>query len=601
MQTPDGIKIVDVRVRNFRCLRQVNVELDNITILIGENNSGKTSFLEALYAAIGAGRRIISADDVFLSPGEKKLPKTRTVTVDLLIRPTDDQTSTIPTFPQGSYWLALWGNAVAQDDDDNDFIAIRTQTKWDDTRGEYITERRFLSNWPLNPIDWNDAKVNEIHPAVSTADIEPLALQFMDAKRDIQDDMQNRNSFWNRMVSDPGLTDDQVDKLEKRLTKLNEDIILASDVLRHVQGNLDDMHQAVRAPKGSVSITPTARTLRDLSRGMDVSFNTDGAQTFPVARHGMGTRSVASLLSFRAYTTWRQQQAKKDAAHPMLALEEPEAHLHPQAQRALFHLIENIPGQRIVSTHSPYIAAEARLSEFRVFRKVGPETLVARMDMSLLTVDEIRKIEQMVMTTRGDSLYARALVLCSGETEEFSLPVFARSYWKRHPNDLGITIQGVGGDGSYRPFLRLAEAFGIPWYIFSDGEPNAIKHVNDALAPINDTNKQDRVFVIPNGKSFEEFLASKEYKDMLMRFIVALSAKNQQHEAALKKEWASKANVLGDIVQFLQSNKTKCAERLAEAITNLKDKKLRFPGPIRNLLEKISKDHGLKMRTLKTK
>nr|MBC8274217.1 AAA family ATPase [Chloroflexota bacterium] len=55
-----GIKIVQVRVRNFRSLKQVDVSLDDITVLIGENDSGKTSFLEALYAAIGSDRRFIS-------------------------------------------------------------------------------------------------------------------------------------------------------------------------------------------------------------------------------------------------------------------------------------------------------------------------------------------------------------------------------------------------------------------------------------------------------------------------------------------------------------------------------------------------------------
>ncbi|MEA3283263.1 MAG: AAA family ATPase [Euryarchaeota archaeon] len=50
-----GIKIIEVRIRNFRSLKEVNVSLDWLTVLIGENNSGKTSFLDALSAAIGAG------------------------------------------------------------------------------------------------------------------------------------------------------------------------------------------------------------------------------------------------------------------------------------------------------------------------------------------------------------------------------------------------------------------------------------------------------------------------------------------------------------------------------------------------------------------
>lgn len=43
-----GIKITDVRISNFRCLKNVEVPLDDLTILLGANNSGKTSFLDAL-------------------------------------------------------------------------------------------------------------------------------------------------------------------------------------------------------------------------------------------------------------------------------------------------------------------------------------------------------------------------------------------------------------------------------------------------------------------------------------------------------------------------------------------------------------------------
>jgi AAA ATPase domain len=54
-----GIFIKEVRIRNFRCLLSVDVELDKLTVLIGQNNSGKTSFLNAFFAAVGAGQRII--------------------------------------------------------------------------------------------------------------------------------------------------------------------------------------------------------------------------------------------------------------------------------------------------------------------------------------------------------------------------------------------------------------------------------------------------------------------------------------------------------------------------------------------------------------
>ena len=102
-----GIKITEVRIRNFRSLKEVNVSLDWLTVLIGANNSGKTSFLDALFAAIGAGKREISKEDIFLAPSENKVPRDRKVTIDLLICPSDDNGNIIDSFPKGSHWLTL--------------------------------------------------------------------------------------------------------------------------------------------------------------------------------------------------------------------------------------------------------------------------------------------------------------------------------------------------------------------------------------------------------------------------------------------------------------------------------------------------------------
>ena len=43
-----GMRLNTVTIRNFRCIRELSVDLDDTTVLIGENNSGKTAFLEAI-------------------------------------------------------------------------------------------------------------------------------------------------------------------------------------------------------------------------------------------------------------------------------------------------------------------------------------------------------------------------------------------------------------------------------------------------------------------------------------------------------------------------------------------------------------------------
>jgi len=348
--------------------------------------------------------------------------------------------------------------------------------------------------------NWEDARINEKAGKVSVPQIEPMAIYFMDAKRDIQDELQNRSSFWHRLIADPGLTDKQVEDIEKTLNDINEQIVQGSDVLVHIQKHLNEIYRTVPCDEGSVAITPLTRHLRDLSKGMDINFSTSGAQSFPLVRHGMGTRCLAALLIFRAYSVWRQQRRGRDRVHSMLALEEPEAHLHPQAQRAIFLHIEDTPGQRIISTHSPYIAGQAGISQFRHFNKNGATTEVSQIDVSKLEEEDIRKIKREVLNTRGALLYARVLILCSGETEEQALPIYAEAYLGMMPNSLGISTIGVGGDGKYLPFLHLASGLGIHWYICSDGEKKALKDIQSALNSIGimDISSLKNIFVLPD-------------------------------------------------------------------------------------------------------
>lgn len=554
-------------------------------MLIGENNSGKTSFLDALFSSIGAGRHVASANDVFLAIEEKKVPKDRETIIDIIIRPTDDDGEIIAAFSEGSFWLELWGEGISQDDFENDFVGIRTQMKWDSTKGEYTTTRNFLRDlkggheWPTS----------EIKTSILFSQIEPIGLYLLDAKRDIKDELQNRNSFWSKMISDLDLDDTSIDRFEKILTHLNEDIISGSPVLSHVQDHLDELYKTIGGNKGSVAITPVPRHLRDLSNGMDVSYATKDSQSFPLSRHGMGTRSLAAVLTFRAYTTWRQTHSDREKVHTMLALEEPESHLHPQAQRALFIQIDAIPGQRIISTHSPIIASQGKITQLRHFCKEGSCTKISQIDPSISKDDALR-IERMVLSTRGDLLYARAIVLFEGEqTEDQALPIFAEKFWHLHPNALGITMVPVGGT-NYLPFLVLAKDLKIPWFIFSDGEQNAINVINSCFTKLSIPLDTTRCIKIPDGKNFEKYIANNTYKDVLINMIIDASADNEHHREALWKEWQLKSNPLEAIAVELKRDKTKYGKLIAEAITSMPHEELRFPNLIRKLFEEISKD-----------
>ena len=79
------------------------MELGDLTVLIGSNDSGKTSFLDALFAAVGTGSKALGAEDVRIMAGEAVAPKDRAIVIDVRIRAVDDDGSLADSFPEGSF------------------------------------------------------------------------------------------------------------------------------------------------------------------------------------------------------------------------------------------------------------------------------------------------------------------------------------------------------------------------------------------------------------------------------------------------------------------------------------------------------------------
>jgi putative ATP-dependent endonuclease of OLD family len=607
------IAITDVRVSNFRSLANIEVELGDLTVLIGANNAGKTSFLEAIFAAIGSGRKLLGQDDVRLAHGEALVPKERKVVIDFRIRPIGADGIVADKFPERSFWTALWGSGIALDPVKfYEFAPIRTSLSWSGSKAEYVVERNFLKEWREFK-DWIDTPVQTT--PVRAAQIEPVALYFIDAKRDLDDDLRKQGSFWRRLTDDLGLSAADVADLETALSGINQTIVEKSEILQHLKTNLTDLQKVVSADSAGIDIAPVARKLRDLSKGVDVSFSTSGAQSFPLARHGMGTRSLASLLVFRAFVSWRHARATSggDKVHSILALEEPESHLHPQAQRSLFSHIKAIAGQRVISTHSPYFAGQVQLEDLRLFIKKGGDTIVSKLDLSKLSnTDDKRKIQESVIDSRGDILFARALVLFEGQTEEQALPIWAQAYWGASIHELGFSFARANGT-DYFPFIWLANSLNIPWYLIADGEAQPLKNLEDALKKANlpESAKSSNIVVLPSGNNFETQLVAEGYMAEIEAALNAVSgeavfldgfiAKNHGLSYGKFKDGTDKGSrdykSAGGreraAADAMKGQKTKLAKPLAHQIVGLADLSRRFPSTIDRLFETISAAHGL--------
>src|SRR5262249_712302 len=97
---------------------------------------------------------------------------------------------------------------------------------------------------------------------------------------------------------------------------------------------------------------------------------------FPLAHHGQGVQSLAVIFLFQAYIDVLLKPTFQPETEAVLALEEPEAHLHPQAARALAANLGEIKSQKIISSHSPYFIQEIKFTDIRMFCRNGSESKV---------------------------------------------------------------------------------------------------------------------------------------------------------------------------------------------------------------------------------
>ncbi len=193
----------------------------------------------------------------------------------------------------------------------------------------------------------------------------------------------------------------------------------------------------------------------------------------PVELQGEGTQSLAVLLLFGAFLRSQLSDLNPDAT-PITALEEPEAHLHPSAIRSLMGLVSNLPGQKIVSTHSGDLLASVPSSAIRRFAHANGGIKTHRIERGALKPKDERKFDSHVRRTRGELLFARCWLLVEGETETTLFAGAAEA--------LSLDIERAGvrcvefSQTDVGMLAKVANNLGIVWYCVLDNDSGRKKY-----------------------------------------------------------------------------------------------------------------------------
>lgn len=500
--------LTNLKIEHYRGIKSLELELAPTTVLVGENNCGKTTVLHALRACLQTLRSSGRA-----SPFDE---------FDLHF---DSRTADPTTAPPIAITLSFeestpgeWSDEVEQKlGGDGGVIALMPPNDRSRVQLRVTAEYSKVTQDIDTTFEFLDAAGNPL-PAKNRSRLGSLQqlrpLFYLSALRDAGKEFSRTSQFWSPFVKNSQIDATTKANIETQLEAINAQIIEAHGTFKGVREHLGKVQELVAlGGQDVVSVDAVPARVFDMLNRTQVSIASATGARLPIGRHGEGTQSLTVLMLFDAFL--KSELARKQGvkeSKPIVALEEPEAHLHPNAVRALWKTINDIDGQKLVATHSGDLLSEVDVYSIRRLYRKGLEVQTGALKAGTLDDRQLQKFDHFVRRTRGELFFARVWILVEGETDVIILSGAARV--------LGLDLEQSAvrlveyAQVGLSTFITAADSLGVAWHVFSDGDAAGLKTAMTVRSALNGRQEDKHLTLLPNDDPVEPYLCRNGFIDV---------------------------------------------------------------------------------------
>ncbi|SDJ09752.1 AAA family ATPase [Chryseobacterium jejuense] len=517
------MRIKQIQVRNFRLLDNFSVNIeDDITLIVGKNNTGKTSLFEAINIFTKASQEI-SFEDFSLSSYLKfkkivnfinrvdfnEISERRKEFFQKIIQ---NQTPKVQLFIEFEYdietdcLINLSEFITDLNEERNDatvlisFESINSLGLFSSFLNRERKEIELISWLKENlkkyyqltcyAIDKNSNFKKDIGLNFKSKIEKVVSFEDIKASRTLDDTKSDKNKTlatgFSHYYRERDKTKEDVKRLEDTLTKVSVDLKNEYEkVLKDVISDLNHFGASTPISIPKIEIDSEFNSEAVIKNNIKYYYKHDDIN-LPESYNGLGYSNlifmVLELTSF--IERFKNASEEKKSEFLTILIEEPEAHMHPQMQQVFIKQITNkinnaksngINIQLIITTHSSHIIAEAGIDlkkgfdRIRYFNKINGNLEVNDFNNfkhKKSDTETFRFLKQYLNLHKCDIFFADKVIMVEGITEKMLLPIMINKV-APELNKKYISILEVGGAYTHK-FKELLNFIKVKTLVITD-------------------------------------------------------------------------------------------------------------------------------------
>ncbi len=579
------MKIKNIKVKNFRLLSNISVNLEeDITLIVGRNNTGKTSLLEVIKVFLSSEDKISFEDFSQSSYNEfKKLYSEYLKTLHPDISETNKEEleeSIQNKFPKIQFQIEFEYDKIKDslinlsefitdlDENRNDACALFSYESnnslgllkmFHNREDKTIEILKYLkenikSSFKIKCFakDVESEYTREIDIGFREKIKKVVLFQEIKAMRILDDKKSDSNKTlatgFSKYYNERDKTDDNVKAVEDSLKDIS--VVLKEKYDAVLDNILEDLKRfGAKTPIviPEISIASEFDSESVIRNNIKYYYKQEEID-LPESYNGLGYSNliymILELASFIEH--FRNSKEEKVSEFLTVLIEEPEAHMHPQMQQVFISQIKGIIedaekdgifAQLIITSHSSHILSEAGIdkekgfSRIRYFNRIDNEIEVKDFN-SLKIVDEkktARFLRQYLTLHKSDLFFSDKVIIVEGTTERMLLPQMIRKVVPDLVTQY-VSILEVGGAYTHK-FKEILEFLNLKTLIITDIDSVKQGGGKNKKCPVNEgetTSNQTLNEWLPKKSSIKELIEAEE-KDKIESDIIRVAYQTEEN------------------------------------------------------------------------